>query len=42
VSAKVPRANQQAFETAANAAKSGCPVSKVLNAQITMEARLEA
>jgi lipoyl-dependent peroxiredoxin len=42
VSAKVPGANQQAFETAANAAKSGCPVSKVLNAQITMEARLEA
>jgi lipoyl-dependent peroxiredoxin len=42
VSAKVPRANQQAFETAANAAKAGCPVSKVLKAEITMEARLEA
>jgi osmotically inducible protein OsmC len=41
VRAKVPGANQQAFETAANGAKSGCPVSKVLNAQITMEARLE-
>jgi osmotically inducible protein OsmC len=41
VSAKVPGATQQAFETAANGAKSGCPVSKVLNAQITMEARLE-
>ena len=42
VSAKVPGSDRQAFEAAANAAKSGCPVSKVLNAQITMEARLEA
>jgi lipoyl-dependent peroxiredoxin len=42
VSAKVPRSDRQAFEAAANKAKSGCPVSKVLNAQITMEARLEA
>lgn len=42
VTAKVPGADQQAFETAANAAKAGCPVSKVLNAQITMAARLEA
>jgi osmotically inducible protein OsmC len=42
VTARVPGADQQAFETAANNAKAGCPVSKVLNAQITMEARLEA
>jgi osmotically inducible protein OsmC len=42
VTAKVPGADQQAFETAANNAKAGCPVSKVLNAQITMEAKLEA
>jgi lipoyl-dependent peroxiredoxin len=43
VSAKVPGAERQAFEAAAaNNAKAGCPVSKVLNAQITMEARLEA
>lgn len=42
VRAKVPGATQQAFETAANNAKSGCPVSRLLNAQITMEARLEA
>ena len=42
VSAKVPGADRRAFEAAANAAKAGCPVSKVLNAQITMEARLEA
>jgi osmotically inducible protein OsmC len=42
VTARVPDADQQAFETAANNAKAGCPVSKVLNAEITMEARLEA
>lgn len=42
VTAKVPGADQQAFEAAANTAKAGCPVSKVLNAQITMAARLEA
>jgi lipoyl-dependent peroxiredoxin len=42
VSAKVPGADRQIFEAAASNAKAGCPVSKVLNAQITMEARLEA
>jgi osmotically inducible protein OsmC len=42
VTARVSGADQQAFETAANNAKAGCPVSKVLNAEITMEARLEA
>lgn len=41
VRAKVPGADRQAFETAANNAKAGCPVSKVLNAEITMEAQLE-
>ncbi len=42
VTAKIPGADQQAFETAANNAKAGCPVSRLLNAEITMEARLEA
>jgi lipoyl-dependent peroxiredoxin len=41
VRAKIPGANQEAFETAANNAKAGCPISKLLNAKITMEARLE-
>ena len=41
VAARVPGAHQQAFETAAQNAKAGCPVSKVLNAEITMDARLE-
>jgi osmotically inducible protein OsmC len=42
VAAKVSGATSQAFETVANAAKSGCPVSKVLRADITMDARLES
>src|SRR5947209_2407290 len=41
VRAKVPGADQQVFETAANNAKAGCPVSKVLKADITMDASLE-
>lgn len=41
VRAKIPGATKAAFETAANSAKAGCPVSKVLNAAITMEAHLE-
>lgn len=42
VTAKIPGADRQAFETAANNAKAGCPVSKLLNAKITMDAKLEA
>ena len=41
VVARVPGATQEAFETAANNAKAGCPVSRLLNAQITMDATLE-
>lgn len=40
VEARVPGTDAKAFERAANAAKSGCPVSKLLNADITMNARL--
>src|SRR5213083_706820 len=36
--AKIPGASKAAFETAANNAKAGCPVSKVLNAKITLDA----
>lgn len=42
VTANVPGADKAAFETAANNAKNGCPVSRVLNATITMDAKLEA
>src|SRR5512137_2452877 len=40
VVAKIPGADAAAFQTAAGNAKSGCPVSRVLNAQITMDAKL--
>ena len=40
VAAKVPGASAEAFNTAAQNAKAGCPVSKVLNAKITMDAKL--
>jgi lipoyl-dependent peroxiredoxin len=42
VRAKVPGADKSAFERAAADAKAGCPVSRVLNAEITMDARLES
>ncbi|QAU33723.1 OsmC family protein [Janthinobacterium sp. 17J80-10] len=42
VTAKIPNADQAKFEEIANKAKTGCPVSKLLKAQITMEATLEA
>jgi osmotically inducible protein OsmC len=42
VKARVPGADQSQFQTAANNAKAGCPVSKVLNATITMDATLES
>jgi lipoyl-dependent peroxiredoxin len=39
---KVPGADNAKFQELAGNAKSGCPVSKVLNAKITMEAKLES
>ncbi|TFG99795.1 MAG: OsmC family peroxiredoxin [Calditrichales bacterium] len=41
VNAKIPGADQAAFDTAAKNAKAGCPVSRLLNAEITMETTLE-
>ncbi|SEL23072.1 OsmC family protein [Nitrosovibrio tenuis] len=41
VVAKIPGADKAKFEEIANKAKSGCPVSKLLKAEITMDARLE-
>ncbi|SFT98882.1 OsmC family protein [Halomonas saccharevitans] len=38
---KVPGADQAAFEEAANGAKDNCPISKLLNAEITLDATLE-
>jgi lipoyl-dependent peroxiredoxin len=41
VKAKIPGASQDAFDKAANNAKAGCPISRLLNAKITMTASLE-
>jgi osmotically inducible protein OsmC len=41
VSAIVPGADSAKFLEIANKAKTGCPVSKLLKAQITMDAKLE-
>lgn len=42
VVAKVPGASQEAFRKAAEAAETGCPISRLLKAKISMDARLEA
>ena len=42
VAVKSPGADRTAFEKAAANAKAGCPISRLLNATITMDARLEA
>jgi osmotically inducible protein OsmC len=40
--AKIPGATQEQFNTATAAAKSGCPVSKLYNTEITLNATLES
>src|SRR5258707_15561948 len=40
VTAKIPGANAAAFEKAAQDAKAGCPISRLLKAEITMTAKL--
>lgn len=40
--AKIPGADRATFESAVEAAKTGCPVSKLLNAEITLDASLES
>ena len=40
--AKIPGATQEAFDKATQAAKSGCPVSKLYNTNITLNAKLES
>ena len=42
VTASVPGASQATFETAVDEAKAGCPISRLLNAEITIEATLQA
>lgn len=38
--AKVPGASEEDFMKAAQTAKEGCPISKLLNAEITLDAKL--
>jgi lipoyl-dependent peroxiredoxin len=40
--AKIPGADQKAFEELANKAKQGCPVSKLLKAELTLNTKLES
>jgi len=42
LTAKIPGITQTEFDTITAGAKAGCPVSKVLNAEITLDATLEA
>ena len=42
VAATVPGATPEAFEAAAEAAKTNCPISKLLDTEIVMDARLDA
>jgi osmotically inducible protein OsmC len=42
LTAKVPGADAAAFRKAADAAKDGCPISKLLKAPITLDAKLES
>ena len=40
--AKIPGADEAKFMEAANGAKAGCPISRLLNCDITLDARLES
>jgi osmotically inducible protein OsmC len=42
LTAKIPGADQAKLEELAAKAKTGCPVSKLLNTEITLDARLVA
>jgi len=42
VAAKIPGVDPAKFTAAANAAKAGCPISRLLRANVTMDANLEA
>ena len=42
VAAKIPGVDPAKFTAAANAAKAGCPISRLLKANVTMDAKLDA
>ena len=41
VKARIPGGDKVKFESAANSAKAGCPISRLLNTRITMTAQME-
>ena len=41
VKARIPGGDKVKFESAANAAKAGCPISRLLNTKITMTTQME-
>src|SRR5271155_4521264 len=41
MTAKIPGVNEEKFTTIANGAKAGCPISRLLNSKITLDAKLE-
>ena len=42
LTARIPGANRAAFDKAAEEAKAGCPISRLLNTKITLNAKLES
>jgi lipoyl-dependent peroxiredoxin len=42
MSAKIPGIDQAKFTAIANGAKAGCPISRLLKANVTLDAKLEA
>ncbi len=42
MTAKIPGIDQAKFTAIANGAKAGCPISRLLNAKVTLDAKLEA
>ena len=42
MTAKIPGLEPARFTAIANAAKAGCPISRLLNAKVTLDAKLEA
>jgi osmotically inducible protein OsmC len=42
MTAKIPGMDQSKFNAIANGAKAGCPISRLLKANITLDAKLEA
>ena len=42
MTAKIPGIDQEKFTAISNGAKAGCPISRLLNAKISLDAKLEA